>query len=74
MPTSARMAARMWSGSVGHAATSAARSASGMPPSLCWSLHPALHPTALGVVIRLFFWGLRRGFVGFWFSLSRFES
>src|SRR5262249_26266623 len=36
VPTSARIAARMWSGSVGQAATSAASSASaGCPPSPC---------------------------------------
>jgi hypothetical protein len=64
VPTSARMAALMGSGRVGHAATRAARSASGMSPSLRWSLHPALHPeSALGVT-SLCGLGLHRGFTG----------
>jgi hypothetical protein len=64
VPTSARMAALMGSGRVGHAATRAARSASGMSPSLLWSLHPALHPeSALGVTA-LCGLGLHRGFTG----------
>ncbi len=49
VPISARIAALMGSGSVGHAATRAARSASGMPPSL-WSLRPALQRAASAVV------------------------
>ena len=47
VPTSARIATLIGSGSVGQAAMSAASSASAMPPSPCWSLHPALRPAAL---------------------------
>jgi len=43
---SASIARRIGSGSDGHAATSAASAGSRMPPSLCCSLHPALHPAA----------------------------
>jgi hypothetical protein len=74
VPTSARIAALMCSGNIGHAAMSAESSGSACPPSFVLSLRPALHPTAPGITICLFFWGLRRGTVGFWFSLSRFES
>ena len=72
--TSVRMAARIGSGRVGHAAMRAARSASGVPASLLSSLHPALHPeSALGATALCGF-VLRRGVCGFWFSLSWFES
>ena len=44
VPSNARTAARMWSGSVGHAATSAANSGSTGPPSVLW-VRPVVRPT-----------------------------
>ena len=46
--TSARIAALMWSGSVGQAATSPARSASRLPPSICSPLQQALQHAGVG--------------------------
>ena len=43
-------------------------------PSPCRSLHPVLHPAGGAVPKLLANLRLRRGMVGFWFSLSRFES
>ncbi len=74
MPSNARMAARMCSGSVGHAATNAASSESRMPPSLVCRVRPVVRPPSSGVGKCLNCLGLRRGVVGFWYSLSRFES